>query len=79
MTEELKKTPGAFQIWKNPSKPSEPVVYLGRYRPPAGKPFFTQEDFRELGFGPGDYTVLVPEDSPLSSLASKWQKVSVPG
>ena len=68
-----------YKVWKNPSHPGEPVAYLGEYRPPKGRVFFTPEDFRELGFLPGDYTVLVPEDSPLIKFASKWQKVTVAG
>jgi len=78
MTEELKEALGDFKIWKNPSKSGEPVSYLGPHRPPDGQIFFAPRDLQELGFGPGDYTVLVPEESRRSRLFSKWQKVTVP-
>lgn len=78
MNEELRKALGGFKIWKNPSNREEPVVYLGPYRPPNGRVCFTPGDLQELGFGPGEYTVLAPEGSPCQGLFSKWQKVTVP-
>jgi hypothetical protein len=78
MTEELRETLGDYKIWKNPCKRGEAVAYLGPYRPPNGQFFFTSKDLWELGFGPGDYTVLAPEESRRPKLFSKWQKVTVP-
>jgi hypothetical protein len=78
MTEELRKALGDYKIWKNPSKRDESVTYLGQYRPPNGQFFFFPRDLQELGFGPGDYTVLAPEESPRPKLFSKWQKVTIP-
>jgi hypothetical protein len=77
MTEELRVALGDFKIWKNPSKSGEAVAYLGPYRPPKGRFFFTPEDLQELGFCPGDYTVLAPEGFRRPKLFSKWQKVTV--
>jgi hypothetical protein len=78
MTEELREALEGFKVWRNPTKRGEPVAYLGQYRPPNGRFFFIPKDFLELGFGPGDYTVRVPEGSPYAGMLSKWQKVSVP-
>ena len=78
MTEELRKALGDYKIWKNPSQPGEAIAYLGYYRPPNGQFFFTPKDLQELGFGPGDYTVLAPEQSSRPKLFSKWQRVTVP-
>lgn len=71
------ETQGAYKIWKNPSKSDEPVSFLGDYRPPEGQFYFTVKDLRELGFGPGKYTILAPEGS-RHELFSKWQDVAVP-
>lgn len=78
MAEELREALEGFKIWGNPANRDEPVVYLGIYRPPRGRFFFTPDDLQELGFGAGDYTVLVPEESRGAKFFSKWQKVSVP-
>jgi hypothetical protein len=78
MTEELRNLLGSYKIWKNPSERGEFVAYLGEYRPPDGQFFFSPKDLQELGFGPGDYTVLAPGKSRRSKPFSKWQKVTVP-
>jgi len=78
MAEELREVLGDYKIWKNPSKSGEAVAYLGPYRPPIGQFFFTPKDLQDLGFGPGDYTVLAPEETRRQGLFSKWQKVTVP-
>jgi hypothetical protein len=78
MAEELRKALGGFKIWRNPANRDESVVYLGIYRPPDGHFFFTPRDLQELGFGPGDYSVLVPEEFRRAKPFSKWQQVSVP-
>jgi hypothetical protein len=77
MTEAVSETPNLYKIWKNPSRSGEPVSFLGEYRPPDGRFFFTARDLRELGFGPGNYTVLAPANSQHPKLFSKWQKVTV--
>jgi hypothetical protein len=78
MTEELRETLKDYKIWKNPPKSGEAVAYLGAYRPPNRQDCFAPKDLQELGFGPGDYTVLAPEGSCRPRLFSKWQKVTVP-
>lgn len=78
MTEELREALGDYKIWRNPSMRTEPIPYLGLYRPPKGQFFFTPKDLQELGFGPGDYTVLAPAGARRPKLFSKWQKVTVP-
>jgi hypothetical protein len=77
MAEEVKEAPGDYKIWKNPSGRGESVTYLGQYRPPRGQFVFTPKDLQELGFGPGEYTVLAPRESYRPKFFSKWQKVSV--
>jgi hypothetical protein len=77
MTEELREALEGFKIWRNPANRDEPVVYLGSYRPPSGRFFFTPGDLQELGLGPGDYTVLAPEESGRPRLFSKWQRITV--
>jgi len=77
MTEGVSETANLYKIWKNPSRSSEPVLFLGEYRPPNGRYFFTAKDLQELGFGPGNYTVLAPSSSQRPKLFSKWQKVTV--
>jgi hypothetical protein len=78
MTEKLKETLRGFKIWKNPSHPDEPVAYLGIFHPPQGQIFFTASDLRELGFGPGHYTLLATEGASLPAAFSRWQKVAIP-
>jgi hypothetical protein len=77
MTEELREALGGFKIWRCPSSGEEPVAYMGQFRPPHGQFFITAKDLRDLGFAPGEYTVLVPEEFRLK-FSSKWQKITVP-
>jgi hypothetical protein len=77
MAEKLREALRDYKIWKNPSVRGESVVYIGHYRPPNGQFFFTPKDLQELGFAPGHYTVLAPEESRRPKLFSKWQKVTV--
>ena len=77
MAEGVGETQEPYKIWKNPSRSHEPVSFLGDYRPPKGQFYFTARDLRELGFGPGEYTVLAPEGS-RHRLFSKRQVVTVP-
>lgn len=78
MTEKLREAVGGYKIWKNPSGRREPVIYLGQYSPPNGQYLFFPNDLRELGFGPGDYTVMAPEGSSHLKLFPKWHTVKVP-
>jgi hypothetical protein len=78
MTEKVKKRPGAYKIWKNPSRRGEPVRYLGEFYPPAGSFYFSARDLLELGFDSGQYTIRAPEERPFANLISKWQTVTVP-
>jgi hypothetical protein len=78
MAEELRTEQRGFKVWRNPPGPEEPIRYLGEFFPPEGQPFLTGGDLRELGFGPGRYTVLAPSDAPRSNFFSKWQAVVIP-
>jgi hypothetical protein len=78
MAEASQQGNGLYKIWKNPSKPGEPVVYLGEYRPAEGQFLFNARDLRELGFEPGNYTIRAPEGCHHLKLFSKWQEVSIP-
>ena len=77
MSEGISEAQSGYKIWKNPAGSGEPVSFLGEYLPPNGRYFFTAKDLRELGFGPGDYTVLATSSSQRPKLFSKWQKVTV--
>jgi hypothetical protein len=79
MAEELRESKCEYKIWKNPSKDCESLSFLGSYAPPEGQFHFTSRDLRDLGFGPGDYTVLAPEGCQHPELFSRWQKVTIPG
>jgi hypothetical protein len=67
-----------FKVWRNPEGGKEPIVYLGEFYPPKGQAFLTGRDIRQLGLGPGRYTVLAPPNAPHSGLFSKWQAVVIP-
>jgi hypothetical protein len=78
MTEELSKLRKGWKVWKNPKGPGEPVEYLGEFYPPESRFCLTGGHLRELGFGPGEYTVLAPEGFSRSDLFVRWQKVCIP-
>ena len=78
MSEEPEHRPQSHKIWRNPAAHGQPVVYLGEYSPPKGCPLFVAQDLKDLGFGPGDYTILAPNGRRCSKLLPKWQKLSVP-
>jgi hypothetical protein len=78
MTEELSKLRKGWKVWKNPKAPEEPVVYLGELYPPESQFCLTGCHLKELGFGPGEYTVLAPEGFKCSGLFARWQRVSIP-
>lgn len=78
MSEDLKKVKQGYKIWLNPTLPSDPVKYIGEFYPPEGQDRILGCDLRQLGFGPGEYTVLAPPDRPFASLPSKWRKVTIP-
>jgi hypothetical protein len=77
MSEELRKLRKGWKMWKNPNATGESVVYLGEFYPPEGRFCFTGRDLRELGFGPGEYTVLAPDGFLRSDLFGRWQRVSI--
>ena len=54
------------------------MAYLGEFYPPAGTFYFSPKDLCDLGFAPGEYTILAPEERPFANLISKWQTVTVP-
>lgn len=78
MAEVVGERSKSYKIWKNPSRKGEPVAYLGEFYPPAGCFYFSPKDLCELGFAPGEYTILAPEERPFAQLISKWQTVTVP-
>jgi hypothetical protein len=78
MADELRTEQRGFKVWKNPTVPAEPVRFLGEFLPPEGQPFLIGADLRELGLGPGRYTVLAPPKAPHSDFFSKWQTVVIP-
>jgi hypothetical protein len=78
MTEKLRTEQKGFKVWKNPQKARDPIVYLGEFYPPKGQAFLTGSDLRQLGLGPGRYTVLAPLNAPHSGLLSKWHAVVIP-
>ena len=78
MTGETNSKPLAHKIWRNPATHGEPVAYMGEYYPPKGRPLFVAQDLKDLGLGPGDYTILAPSGRRCPKLLPKWQKLSVP-
>jgi hypothetical protein len=78
MAEELRQGSTGYKIWRNPTVPGESPVYLGEFYPPEGQFFFTGGDLRDLGLGPGTYSVLAPDGSPHSDFLKRWQRVVVP-
>ncbi len=79
MAEKLKAEQTGFKVWRNPDSRTPEVRYLGEVLPPARRTFLTAGDLMDLGFGPGEYTLLVPESAPYAKLVSKWQTLVVPG
>lgn len=67
-----------YKVWRNPTQPGEPVKYMGEFFPPAGQCHILGCDLKQLGFGPGEYTVLAPPGRPYAGLFSKWRKVVIP-
>lgn len=78
MSEEVSAKKQGYKVWRNPTRSGEPVKYLGEFYPPAGQDRFLGCDLRQLGFGPGEYTVLAPPDRPYANLWAKWRKVTIP-
>lgn len=76
-TEKLRTEQKGFKVWKNPEGRSEPPLYLGEVYPREGFPCLTSADLEALGFGPGRYTLLAPENAIHSGLLSKWQSVEI--
>lgn len=78
MNEELGPKKLGYKVWRNPGKVGELVKYMGEFYPPEGHDRILGCDLRQLGFGPGEYTVLAPPDRPFAGLFSKWRKVVIP-
>ena len=78
MTEQLRTLSEGWKVWRNPTQPEEGPIYLGEVFPPDGRWCLTGADLRELGFGPGEYTVLAPEQSPHNDLFARWQSITMP-
>lgn len=77
MPEKLRTKRNGFPVWRNPQRLTESVHYLGEFLPPAGCDVLTSNDFRDLGFGPGSYTVGASPDEPCSGRLEKWITVLV--
>jgi len=77
MSEKTGHMPKAHKIWRNPGSHGQPVTYLGECYPPMGRPIFVAQDLKDMGFGPGEYTILAPRSARFSRLLPKWQKLSV--
>jgi hypothetical protein len=78
MAEKLKTEQKGFKVWKNPGSPNEPIRFIGEVYPPNDQAFLTGSDLRELGLGPGRYSVLAPLGALHSNLFQKWQTVVIP-
>jgi len=78
MTGEVPGQAEPFKIWRNPESHSEPIAFMGDYYPPNGRVAFVQQDLVQLGFGPGEYTIRVPESLRRSGMIAKWQKLRIP-
>jgi hypothetical protein len=78
MTEPATEDAKGFKIWKNPSNPKDAPAYQGEFYPPNGQFFFFGHDLRNLGFQPGNYTVLAPKSHRYYDFFAKWQTVEVP-
>ncbi len=78
MSDEVSSKRQGYKAWRNPTRPGESVKYMGEFFPPVGQCRILGYDLRQLGFGPGEYTVLAPPDRPHAGLFSKWQKVTIP-
>jgi hypothetical protein len=77
MTEDAPSATEPFKIWRNPDEANEPIAYMGDFYPPGGCVVFVAQDLVELGFGPGEYTVRIPESFRRSGLFAKWQRVRI--
>jgi hypothetical protein len=78
MAEKLKTEQKGFNVWKNPGSSNEPIRFMGEVYPPNDQGFLTGSDLRELGLGPGRYSVLAPPEAPHSNFFQKWQSVVIP-
>lgn len=78
MAEELRTEQKGFKVWKTPQVMREPLVYLGEFYPPEGQSSLTAKDLRQLGLGPGRYTLLAPPNAAKLGQLTKWQSVVTP-
>ena len=79
MTESVSEDVKGYKIWRNPSRLGDHPAYMGEFYPPNGQFFFFEHDLRNLGFGPGKYTVLAPEGHRYYGFFARWQTVEVTG
>ena len=77
MAEQLSKVRKGWKIWKNPVDRKASVAYLGEVFAPEETLCITAKDLRELGFGPGEYTVLAPKEFSHQDVFCRWQRVSI--
>ena len=77
MTEKLKTEQAAYKIWKHPIGNETSIAYLGEFYPPTNQIAFLPNDLRELGFGPGRYSILAPLKGPFKRLLSRWQMLVI--
>jgi hypothetical protein len=78
VTEPVSKLSKGWKVWKNPTRPEEGPEYLGEVFAPEDRFCLAGADLRELGFGPGEYTVLAPEQFPHNDMFGRWQSVTLP-
>jgi hypothetical protein len=78
VTEQVSKLSKGWKVWKNPAHAKEGPTYLGEVFAPEGRYCLTGADLRELGFGPGEYSILAPEQFTHSDLFARWQSVTLP-
>jgi hypothetical protein len=67
----------SYKIWRNPTRPGESPVFMGDFYPPKGQVCLFNPDLKELGFPPGDYTVLIPKSVRKVYALPEWQKILV--
>jgi hypothetical protein len=77
MAEQESERREGYKVWKQAVTPDEPIQYLGEFYPPPQQAFFTNQDLRDLGFPPGQYTVLIPASVRAHYAVDKWQSVTV--
>jgi hypothetical protein len=77
MPKKLRAERKGFQVWRNPQGAGDLVRYLGEFHPPAGCDALSSNDLRDLGLGPGSYTVVAPSEVPSSLQFRHWKTIVV--